>query len=146
MLKDTAKLSPMQALSRGLAEASHSADAVTGNGSLDVLRYGRILKARQLVGVRGVGPAYNGLYFVKTVTSKLKQGEFKQNFTLTRKRTGLNYTKGAGMSGGEKFFGKYRGTVINKHRSASNRTITGAGLRCCRVVLRRYLGPCLVFR
>lgn len=84
MLKDTAKLSPMQALSRGLAEASHSADAVTGNGSLDVLRYGRILKARQLVGVRGVGPAYNGLYFVKTVTSKLKQGEFKQNFTLTR--------------------------------------------------------------
>jgi len=84
MLKDTAKLSPMQALSRGLAEASHSSDAVEGRGSLDVLRYGRILKARQLVGVRGVGPAYNGLYFVKTVTSSLKQGEFKQNFILTR--------------------------------------------------------------
>ena len=84
ILKDTAKLSPMQALSRGMAEASRSADAVEGHGSLDVLRYGRILKARQLVGVRGVGPAYNGLYFVKKVTSTLKYGEFKQNFTLTR--------------------------------------------------------------
>jgi len=84
VLRDTARLSPMQAISRGVAAASSSADAVEGTGSLDVVRYGRILKARQLVGVRGVGTAYDGLYFVKTVTSTLKQGEFKQNFTLTR--------------------------------------------------------------
>lgn len=84
ILKDTAKLSPMQALSRGMAVASHSADAVEGQGSLDVLRYGRILKARQLVGVRGAGTAYNGLYFVSKVTSKLNHGKFKQDFTLTR--------------------------------------------------------------
>lgn len=84
VLRDTAKLSPMQAISKGVAAASRSSDAVEGTGSLDVLRYGRILKARQLVGVRGVGMAYDGLYFVKTVTSTLKQGEFKQSFTLTR--------------------------------------------------------------
>lgn len=84
VLRDTAKLSPLQAISRGVAAASKSADAVEGTGSLDVVRYGRILKARQLVGVRGVGMAYDGLYFVKTVTSTLKQGEFKQSFTLTR--------------------------------------------------------------
>ena len=84
ILKDTAKLTPMQAITRGLAAASRSADAVEGNGSLNVLRYGRVLKARQLVGVRGVGPAFDGLYFVKKVTSTLKQGEFKQSFTLTR--------------------------------------------------------------
>jgi len=84
VLRDTARLSPMQAISRGVAAASSSADAAEGTGSLDVVRYGRILKARQLVGVRGVGTAYDGLYFVKTVTSTLKQGEFKQNFTLTR--------------------------------------------------------------
>jgi len=84
VLRDTARLSPMQAISRGVATASSSADVVEGTGSLDVVRYGRILKARQLVGVRGVGTAYDGLYFVKTVTSTLKQGEFKQNFTLTR--------------------------------------------------------------
>ena len=84
ILKDTAKLSPMQAILRGLAEASRSADAVTGSGTLNVLRYGRTLKSRQLVGVRGAGMAFDGLYFVKRVTSTIKQGEFKQSFELTR--------------------------------------------------------------
>jgi hypothetical protein len=84
LLRDTAKLSPIAAISRGLAAASKSADAVTGTGTLDVLRYGRLLKARQLVGVRGAGMAFDGLYFVKSVTSTLKRGELKQNFTLTR--------------------------------------------------------------
>ena len=59
-LKYTAKLSPLQAVLHGVARAAQSADAVTGTGSLDVLRYGRLLKARQLVGVRGVGMAYDG--------------------------------------------------------------------------------------
>jgi hypothetical protein len=84
MLRDTAKLSPIAALGKGLAAASRSADAVSGNGSLDVVRYGRLLKARQLVGVRGVGMAFDGLYFVKSVTTNLKQGELKQSFELTR--------------------------------------------------------------
>ncbi len=84
VLRDTAKLSPAQAIAKGVAAAARSADAVEADGDLNVTRYGRILKARQLVGVRGVGLAYDGLYFVKKVTSTLKQGEFKQSFTLTR--------------------------------------------------------------
>ena len=84
LLKDTAKMSPGKALSKGLAEAAKSQDSVSAQGSLDVLRYGRILKARQLVGVRGVGLAYDGLYFVKSVTNTLKAGEFKQSFELSR--------------------------------------------------------------
>lgn len=84
ILKDTAKLNPAQAISRGVAEASQSQDAVTATGTLDVLRYGRLLKARRLVGVRGVGWAYNGLYYVQRVKTTLKRGELKQEFTLTR--------------------------------------------------------------
>jgi hypothetical protein len=84
LLKDTAKLNPMQATLRGLAEAKESQDAVTARGSLDVLRYGRVLKARGLVGVRGAGIAYDGLYYVQSVTSTLKRGAFKQEFDLTR--------------------------------------------------------------
>ncbi len=84
VMKDTAKMSPMRAISAGLARAAQSQDAVTGSGSLDVLRYGRLLKARGLVGVRGVGVAYDGLYYVSSVTSNLKRGEFKQSFELTR--------------------------------------------------------------
>ncbi|BBJ23424.1 hypothetical protein [Candidatus Nitrotoga sp. AM1P] len=84
ILKDTAKMNPMQAILRGLNEAKKSQDSVSATGSINVLRYGRPLKARQLVGVRGAGIAYDGLYFVKSVTSTLKRGEFKQSFNLTR--------------------------------------------------------------
>ncbi len=84
MMKDTAKLDPLRAIGRGVAEAAKSQDSVTASGSLSVLRYGRLLKARQLVGVRGAGLAYNGLYYVKKVTSTLKRGEFRQRFELTR--------------------------------------------------------------
>jgi hypothetical protein len=84
-IEGTAKMSPMRAAMIGIARAAETSDAVTGSGTLDVLRYGHILKARQLVGVRGgVGPAFHGLYFVKSVTSSIKRGEFKQSFTLTR--------------------------------------------------------------
>lgn len=84
LMKDTAKLNPVQAIGRGVAEAGKSQDSVTATGSLNVLRYGRLLKARQLVGVRGAGIAYNGLYYVRKVSSTLKRGEFSQSFELTR--------------------------------------------------------------
>jgi hypothetical protein len=83
-LKETAKMSPMRAIMTGLAVASASSEAVRGTGSLDVLRYGRVLKARGLVGVRGAGEAFDGLYFVKNVTHTIKRGEYKQSFALTR--------------------------------------------------------------
>jgi hypothetical protein len=80
----TAKLSPLQAVLHGLAYASQHADAVSGTGSLNVLRYGRVLKARQLVGVRGAGAAFDGLYYVKSVTHTVKRGDYRQDFTLSR--------------------------------------------------------------
>jgi hypothetical protein len=84
VLRETAKLSPMEALARGLAAGAGAADSVTARGSLDVLRYGRLLQARQLVGVRGAGMAFDGLYYVESVTTSIKQGEIKQSFVLTR--------------------------------------------------------------
>jgi len=81
---DIAKRPIPQAIMMGLAAASSYSECVTCEGSLDVTRYGGTLKARQLVGVRGVGPAFDGLYYVKSVTHKIKRGEYKQQFTLTR--------------------------------------------------------------
>ncbi|HRJ53119.1 MAG TPA: hypothetical protein PLE99_10140 [Candidatus Thiothrix moscowensis] len=78
---------PLRGVMFGLAEASRTADAVTGQGSLNVLRYGHILKSRKLVGVRGVGLAFDGLYYVSSVTHNIKPGEYKQSFEL--KRNGL---------------------------------------------------------
>lgn len=82
--EDLSKRPIPQAIMMGLAEAAQNAEAVTCNGSLDVTHYGGVLKARQLVGVRGSGPAFDGLYYVKSVTHKIKRGEYKQDFTLTR--------------------------------------------------------------
>ncbi|WP_213956944.1 hypothetical protein [Variovorax sp. dw_954] len=82
--EDAAKLPVSRAIMLGLAAAAQSAEVVTCEGSLDVSRYGRVLGARQLVGVRGAGPAFDGLYYVKSVTHKIKRGEYKQSFTLTR--------------------------------------------------------------
>lgn len=81
---DLAKRPIPQAVMMGLAAAAEYAECVSCEGSLEVSRYGGVLKARQLVGVRGAGPAFDGLYYVKDVTHKIKRGEYKQNFTLTR--------------------------------------------------------------
>ncbi|MGY2012121.1 hypothetical protein ACW9HC_34555 [Nocardia gipuzkoensis] len=83
-LRDTAKLKPWVALMHGLAYASKHGDAVFGDGSLDVTRYGRILEARKLVGVRGAGEAFDGLYYVTLVRHSIKRGEYKQSFELVR--------------------------------------------------------------
>jgi hypothetical protein len=84
VIADTAKKDAPQALAETLAKAAESADAVSGSGQLDVVRYGHILRARELVGVRGAGITYDGLYYVKSVTHNLQRGSYTQNFTLAR--------------------------------------------------------------
>ncbi len=81
---DLSKVSIPQAIMMGLDAGAASSECVTCEGSLDVVRYGGVLNARSLVGVRGAGQAFDGLYYVKSVTHKIKRGEYKQNFTLTR--------------------------------------------------------------
>ncbi len=83
-LKETVKYTPAQAILRGIAAAANTADTVEGKGSLDVLRYGRILTPRSLVGVRGAGLAFDGLYYVPEVKHSIKPGQFMQSFTLSR--------------------------------------------------------------
>jgi hypothetical protein len=69
---------------RGLANAAGSQDCTTADGTLDVLRYGGILQARSLVGVRGAGIGFDGLYFVNYVKHSIQRGEYKQSFKLAR--------------------------------------------------------------
>jgi hypothetical protein len=84
IINGVAKLPPVRALLIGLAKDAQAADAVTATGTLDVLRYGRVLTARKLVGVRGAGPAFDGLWYVTSITHDLKRGEYKEQFTLSR--------------------------------------------------------------
>jgi len=82
--RESAGLGLSEALRQAIARGIESSSPITGNGSLDVARYGQILRARSLVGVRGAGLAYDGLYFVDSVTHNIKRGEYKQNFSLSR--------------------------------------------------------------
>ncbi|PSJ43355.1 hypothetical protein [Allosphingosinicella deserti] len=82
----SAKLSPDKAARNilGFLLNKDNAAAISGSGSLDVMRYGHVLEPRMLVGVRGAGLAYDGLYYVDSVTHTLKKGSYKQDFTLSR--------------------------------------------------------------
>ena len=82
--KEGSQLQMADALQKILGFMMNTPPSVTANGSLDVMRYKGILRARMLVGVRGAGITYDGLYYVDTVTHNIKKGEYKQSFTLSR--------------------------------------------------------------
>jgi hypothetical protein len=71
-------------LDRALGALVRSSEAISVSGSLDVTRYGKVLRNRLLVGVRGAGLAYDGLYYVNSITHNIKHGEYKQSFQLSR--------------------------------------------------------------
>jgi hypothetical protein len=78
----------MQALARAQGRAEASSDSLTATGTLDALRYGTLLTARGLVGLRGAGWQHDGLYYVKQVTHQISREDYTQSFTLTREGVG----------------------------------------------------------
>jgi hypothetical protein len=83
-VKQGADRSTTKAIQEILGMTFNASDSISVSGSLDVVRYGRALKSRMMVGVRGAGIAYDGLYYVNSVTHNIKRGEYKQNFQLSR--------------------------------------------------------------
>jgi hypothetical protein len=82
--EDATRLSASEAAKRAFALMQQSRDSITGSGSLSVGSYGSVLKAGRMVGVRGAGLAYDGAYYVETVTHDIRPGAYKQSFTLAR--------------------------------------------------------------
>ncbi len=81
-----------QADARAQADVDRSVDnVVTASGELDTVHYGSVLQLRGLVGLRGVGHSYDGLYYVKRVSHRISPGQYQQSFTITRE--GLSSTK-----------------------------------------------------
>lgn len=79
-----AHLNPSDAANMALSIVLGAQDAITGSGTLDVLRYGNVLRSRMMVGVRGAGLTYDGFYYVNSVTHDIKRGQYKQSFNLSR--------------------------------------------------------------
>jgi len=88
LLRESANQNVAQAGLAGLEASMSAPDAVTSGGEVDTVRYGHVLRARKLVGVRGVGASYNGNYYVKSVTHNFDRGKYTQKFELSREGTG----------------------------------------------------------
>ena len=85
VVQESSGLNVVAAMGRAQAATDRSTDAVvSAKGRLDVLRYGGVLKARGLVGVRGAGATHDGLYHVSAVTHRISHGTYAQDFTLNR--------------------------------------------------------------
>jgi hypothetical protein len=88
-LENAEGLNYAQAFARAQATTNASMDNVlTATGEVDAARYGEVLEARGLVGVRGAGYSHDGLYYIKTVKHTISHGQYKQQFTLTREGLG----------------------------------------------------------
>jgi hypothetical protein len=90
-LRQSAQQDIGQAASSAISTVTNAPEAVQGSGSLETTRYGHVLRARQLVGVRGAGRSYDGFYFVRKVTHTLERGahpKYDQSFTISREGTG----------------------------------------------------------
>jgi hypothetical protein len=82
-LRDTAKLTPAEAVGALLANAARSAEAMTGHGTLDV-RAGVRLRAGAIVEVRGAAKPFDGLFEVSRARDTVTRHHHSQAFELVR--------------------------------------------------------------
>lgn len=83
--RQTANRNPGDAAVSALAATTNTPDPVTANGELDSTRYGTALRARRLVGLRGVGLSHDGFWYVKSVTHEIvPRASYTQRFQLGR--------------------------------------------------------------
>jgi phage protein D len=76
---------------KALAQAGTDRSTETvlrATGSLDTFRYGEILVAPGIVGLRGAGVLHDGDYYVRKVTHDVTPDEYTQSFELTREGVG----------------------------------------------------------
>ena len=110
VLRSTANAGPIQTALASAAAATRAPEAVHGQGSVDTARYGAVLRARGLVGVRGAGLDYDGFYYVNSVTHAIARGSYTQTFGAQSRGHRHPHSGGGPVS---EFFGKYRGVVTD---------------------------------
>jgi len=89
-LRDTAKMTPLDAAGALLAVGARSAEAMSGQGSLDVEKTRVSLRAGAIVDVRGAAKPFDGLYEVSRVRHTLTPRTHTQTFELLRAGIGAD--------------------------------------------------------
>lgn len=86
-LRETANQDAATAATTAVAAVSTTREPISASGQVDGVRYGHVLRARGVVGVRGAGLTHDGFYYVRRVTHRLREGSWTQSFTLSREGT-----------------------------------------------------------
>lgn len=86
-LRATANEDAAGAATAAVAAVSTTPEPLGASGEVDGVRYGHVLRARGVVGVRGAGLTHDGFYYVRRVTHRLREGSWTQSFSLTREGT-----------------------------------------------------------
>jgi len=88
------QLDPVRALAQAQSRTNLSTDeVVTVTCSFQPARLGRVVNAPGIIGVRGTGDAYDGLYYLKSATHEIGMmgdggWDYTQQVTMTREGTG----------------------------------------------------------
>ncbi len=94
LLRNSANQNPAQAAMNAVSTVTNAPEAVSADGELETIRYGNVLRARKLVGVRGIGLTYDGNYYVRRVTHVIdrtnsgRAGNYTQRFKISKEGTG----------------------------------------------------------
>ena len=88
LLREVGNAGPAQTALASAAAATSAPEAVHGNGELETVRYGNVLRARRLVGVRGAGAEHDGFWWVRSVTHTIGRDRCTQSFSLSREGLG----------------------------------------------------------
>lgn len=86
---------PAEAISQARSLANRSARALKGSGTVDGLKFGRILRPGLPVAVRGAGMQHSGNYYVTKVSHRIERSRWEQRFEAWR--------NGVGLTGAEMF-------------------------------------------
>ncbi len=71
------------------AVVNRSAWSISATGELNTVAYGRILRAKRPLMVRGAGPAFSGMYYVEKVLHSFTENGHSQHFSLRRNALGV---------------------------------------------------------
>lgn len=86
--RDAAGRSLGDALTASAATATNAPPGVVATGTVDLARYGAIIRSGAPIGVRGAGQSMDGNWWVDSVTHTIRPGTYTQSFRLSRDGTG----------------------------------------------------------
>jgi phage protein D len=83
-----ARTGELQAYAQAVVD--QTALAITAEGELNTIAYGRVLRAKRPVLVRGAGQQFSGTYYVERVSHTISGDSYTQTFSLRRNAVGVS--------------------------------------------------------